>query len=177
MGGNPFRGFFARPLQKAPQIFENFLSVNFPEQRSSGESFGFSFRKDPGGNIIQDLPVRVDLIEPKRAGDLFYGLPVKAEEKVMNDRASFQGLEAQDFFGSRKAPKPQNRGKKISKRAGSISFQPGWRENLPREGEPFAKEVKGLGRVETTVVLGKYSKAPAEPGQVFGPLQNGEKAF
>ena len=104
MGGNIFRRFFACPLEKAPEILENFLPVNFPEQRSSGESCGFSFRKDPVGNIIQDLSMRFDLIELKRAGDLSYSLPVKAGEKDMNDRPSFQGLDAQDFFGRRKAP-------------------------------------------------------------------------
>jgi hypothetical protein len=105
------------------------------------------------------------------------GLPVKAEEKVMNDCTSFQGLDAQDFFGSSKTLKPENRGKKILKSARSIGFQTGWRKNLPNEGEPFAKEVKSPGGVETTVVLGKHSNPPAEPGQGFGPLQNREEAF
>jgi hypothetical protein len=62
---------------------------------------------------------------------LFYSLPVKAAEEVMNDRASFPRLETQDFLGSRKGPKTQNRGKKIFKRAGSVSFQARRGEDLP----------------------------------------------
>jgi hypothetical protein len=51
MGGNPFRRFCACPLEKAPEILYNFLPVNFPEQRSSGDSCGFRFRKDSVGDI------------------------------------------------------------------------------------------------------------------------------
>jgi len=51
MGGNIFRRFFACPLEKAPEILENFLPVNFPEQRSSGDSCGFRFKKDSVGDI------------------------------------------------------------------------------------------------------------------------------
>jgi hypothetical protein len=104
MGRNPFQGFCACPFQKDPEIFKNFLPVNFPEQRSSSESFGFSFRKDSVGNLNQNLLVTLDLIEPKRAGDLLYGLPAEVEEEIMNDPASFQGLDAQNFLGRGEKP-------------------------------------------------------------------------
>jgi len=34
-----------------PEGLFNFLPVNFPEQRSSGDSCGFRFRKDSVGDI------------------------------------------------------------------------------------------------------------------------------
>ena len=48
MGGNPFRRFCACPLEKAPEILENFLPVNFPHLLSLAGS-----GDHPHGTVIR----------------------------------------------------------------------------------------------------------------------------